>query len=917
MRLSVLLLAVWFLLATTSCAHADPVTAIVGIISAVAKIGTIGQLVLGVALKVGASLLSRARGKREDQRPAGVKGSMTVGGDNPMSFIIGTYATAGQLEYVNSYGKAGKTPNAYLVQVVSLSDLPVSAMSSAVWINGEKCTIDWNAAPTDAGYPVLQYRQNGTDHLWVRFRDGTQTAVDPYLLSTFGADASRPWLADMIGRGVAYAIVTARVNREVMTSPPRCKFVLQGIKLYDIRKDTTAGGSGSHRWADPSTWEWSDNTKVAQYNLLRGLSYNGDWFYGGQNLAAFQLPASNWMAAMNECDRLVAVAAGGTEKQFRCGAEIALNYQPIEAIKELDKSCNGRTAELGGIYKTICGMPGLPVYSFGDEDIVITSEQQQDPFPAHEQTYNGAHASYPEPAEDWTNKDAPPRYNATYEAADDGQRLIADLSYPMVPYGTQVQRLMYAAIEEERRFIRHTGTLPPEAWLLEPLDAIAWTSARNGYDAKMFLIGDMDDLPGVNQVVAFRELDPLDYSWSSDRELPVSVGPTGPIVPPPQAMTGWAVGPAEVPDATGAARRPGIRIGCAADLEDVARIHVTVRLKATGAVVFDSDQTPYPRPGTNATYDWILSGAWCLPATLYQAQGRYVPFSTRETEASAWLDVMTPNILSTDVSVGLGEVREDVKSRFEELQGEFDNVWTRVEELTAAFSLEGAVGEIKRQELKASVGDALAQIIEERRVRASDDEAMAQLYTALTATVGSNLARLITEETARATADSAMASSITSLDAEVDGNLARLISEEQARATADSALSSSITGVSADLNGRFAGGLVKFEAAADQSGVNARFSVMLRATLNDAFKDSGFYIEIYTEGGVLKSRFAVKADQFVVWNGGSNAFLPIVIENGELKSNIANIGLVRAGRMLSPNNKVDFNLNAGTLEFYS
>lgn len=950
MRLSVLLLAGWFLLATTSYAHADPVSAIVGIISAVAKIGTIGQLVLGVALKVGTSLLARARGKREDQRPAGVKGSMTVGGDNPMSFIVGAYATAGQLEYVNSYGKAGKTPNAYLVQVVSLSDLPLSAMSSAVWINGEKCTIDWNAAPIDAGYPVLQYRQNGTDHLWVRFRDGTQTAVDPYLSSTFGADATRPWQADMIGRGVAYAIVTARVNREVMTSPPRCKFVLQGIKLYDIRKDTTAGGSGPHRWNDPSTWEWSDNTKVAQYNLLRGLSYNGEWFYGGQNLAAFQLPASNWMAAMNECDRQVAVAAGGTEKQFRCGAEIALNYQPIEAIKELDKSCNGRTAELGGIYKTICGMPGLPVYSFTDEDIVITSEQQQDPYPSHQQTYNGAHASYPEPAEDWAMKDAPPRYNAAYEAADDDQRLIADLSYPMVPYGTQVQRLMFAAIEEERRFTSQTGTLAPEAWLLEPLDTIAWTSARNGYDGKLFLLGDMDDLPGVNQVVAFRELDPLDYSWSSDNELPTSTGPTGPIVPPPQAMTGWAVAPAEVPDASGAARRPGIKIACAADLDDVARIHVTVRVKATGVVVFDSDQTPYPRPGPNATYEWVLSGAWCLPVTTYQAQGRYVPFSTRETEPSAWLDVTTPNILITDVSVGLGEVRDDVKSRFEDIQSELNHFFRpRIEELAVAWMAEAALGQTQRHEITAQVGSSLAKIADETLVRAREDEALAARISTVLAQVGDvrsevtkeqvarsnadgalasdisslkasvadNKASVFSEALARANGDFALAANMTSLTSTVGNNLARQISEEQTRAAADSALATSVNGVSADLNGRFAQGLVKFEAAADQSGVTSRFSVMLRANLADTFKDSGFYVEIYTESGVLKSRFAVKADQFVVWNPGSSAFLPFVFENGELRLNVLNVGLIRAGRFLSPSGRVDFNLIAETLEFYS
>ena len=119
------------------------------------------------------------------------------------------------------------------------------------------------------------------------------------------------------------------------------------------------------------------------------------------------------------------------------------------------------------------------------------------------------------------------------------------------------------------------------------------------------------------------------------------------------------------------------------------------------------------------------------------------------------------------------------------------------------------------------------------------------------------------------------------------------------------------------MNGRFAGGLVKFEAAADQSGVNARFSVMLRANLGSVFKDSGFYIELYTEGGVLKSRFAVKADQFVVWNGGANALLPIVIENGELKLNIANIGLVRSARMELGGGKLIIDGPSGTIEVFS
>nr|WP_234851131.1 DUF1983 domain-containing protein [Sinorhizobium meliloti] len=143
-----------------------------------------------------------------------------------------------------------------------------------------------------------------------------------------------------------------------------------------------------------------------------------------------------------------------------------------------------------------------------------------------------------------------------------------------------------------------------------------------------------------------------------------------------------------------------------------------------------------------------------------------------------------------------------------------------------------------------------------------------------------------------------------------------MISEETARANADSALASSITGVSADVNGRFAEGLVKFEAVSAPTGVDARFSVMLRAGTSESFKVSGFFVELYTEAGVQKSRMAVQADQFLVTSGNSRHY-PVVFENGELKLAVANIGTVNAGLLQSLNGKMKIDLNNGTIEIFS
>lgn len=647
MKFLVLLLTAWFVLAAPSAAHAEPISALVAsIASAIGSLGVIGKAIFGLALKIGVGLLQKAMQK--DPEPVGVRGQIDVGGDNPVSFIVGTYATAGQLEYGGSWGKAGKTPNAYFTRVFSLGDLPVNGLVG-LFVNGEKCTIDYDETKYgDWGYPVTDFAADGDNALWIKFYDGTQTEADPLLMEQFGDHPDRPYSEDMIGRGVPYAIVTAQFKRDVLTGPPNCIFVIEGIKLYDPRKDSTAGGSGPHRWGQPETYEWSDNPKVIQYNVMRGIYYDDEWFYGGQGMRAFQLPASSWFAAMNECDRLVSIKDGGTEKNFRCGYEVKGDLEPIELCQKLDRACNGKTAENGGIYKTVCGNPGLPVYYFTDEDLIVSEPQSFNPFPGLEKVFNGAHASYPEPDEAWAAKDAPPRYRSDLEAEDDGRRLIANLTYETVPYKRQVQRLMRAALEANRRFRSHQGVFTPAAKLLEPLDAIAWTSARNGYDNKRFQLGAMDDLNNVNQSAAFSELDPADYDWSSDYELPTSNGPLGRVKPQPRVLGSFGVFPATIKDALGVDRRPAILAAWPYNNDDVAIRAIAFQVREGGkTAVMWRGRSDQPEEG-----EALLAPFSLLPDTDYEVKAKFIGGGNTELFAwSAWMPVRTPNVQLTAADI--------------------------------------------------------------------------------------------------------------------------------------------------------------------------------------------------------------------------------------------------------------------------
>ena len=648
MKIVILILNVLGFWLMADAAHADPislaVTAIAQAIGSITSIGVIGKLILTVALNVGLSLIEKAMAKKDQPQPAGAKLEISMGDDHAMSFIIGNYATAGRRKYAGSWGEDGKTPNAYFTDVIEVGNLPNYAGErglTSVWIDDQQVGVLWEEPhPDGRGFPVLQYRVNGKDYLWIKFLDGTQTGADAFLTAKFGADPDRPWKPTMIGLGCQIVILTARYNTDLFSGIPAGLYQPHPVPLYDIRKDSSVGGNGAHRWDNPATWEPTSNPATMIYNLARGVYYGSEWVYGGQNIAAFCLPAANWMAAANACDTPVTLDGGGSEPAFRAGYEVPCDQQPLEVISELLKGCNGRMAEVGGIFKVLISTPGGAVYSFSDDDVVVTEEQDFQPFPSLSDTYNAIEATYPEPTEKWATKDAPGRYNADLEVQDGNRRLPAQIQLPAVPFANQVQRVGLAMIQDYRRFRVHQIALPPDAYPLEPNDVVSWTSARNGYAEKKFLVVKVEPQPNFLIVVTLKEVDPADYDWHSGLQLPTATGWIGPITPPSQPMVGWTVEPATVKDAGGIDRRPAIKISCAPDMDDVERVWVQVRLKETGDIVFDSDSTRYASP-----FSWVISGQWTLSNTDYEARGRYIPKSNRATDWSAWLAVTTPNVL--------------------------------------------------------------------------------------------------------------------------------------------------------------------------------------------------------------------------------------------------------------------------------
>lgn len=693
------------------------------------------QIAAGIAINLIAKSIS---GSGETQASFAVQGKLQAAGDLPRSILFGYGATAGSLVYANSWGEVDKTPNAYLTQVIALADYPVASLAE-VWVNGELVTLD-GSPHASRGYPVIEYRKDGKDHLWIKFYDGTQLAADSFLTGTV-TSAERPYSASRVGVGCPYVIATALVNDGLFSGFPAFKFAVNGAKLYDPSKDDTAGGDGDHRWSDPSTWGGDgDHLPVVQvYNLLRGITYAGDWLYGLQNLPAARLPDAHWIAQIEKCRALIA-GPDGDEATYRAGGEITVNAPIADAVTAFLTASQGRLAEIGGTYKMYVGEPDAPVFSIDDEDIIVTDEQSFTPFFGLANTINGISASHPSPAEGWNSKSAPPLYNATYEAEDGNRRLMADVALDLVPYPGQVQRLMKSALAEGRRARRHTFVLPSEAFILEPGDIIEWSSERNGYESKLFRVDGIVDRANLDIMVDVTEVDPSDYDWDqgADYTTPTD-GPVVRVLPSAQPMIDWAVVAEAVLDADDNARRPSMRISWDGDQPDVRAVAFEVRLASSGATQFSGEET-------DVAADSALLPPVFLPNTMYEVRGRYVPISQRDTDWSSWLSVTTGDIrlgifdidvefddIAAEVGVLVEWANEGTRAAIEALQQTGTLI---AEQDLANFDDKRII----TRELLSKTDEIVAGYLEAIEVATGPDSALAQSISTLYVSLGGNTA---------------------------------------------------------------------------------------------------------------------------------------------------------------------------------
>jgi hypothetical protein len=427
-------------------------------------------IVMGVTTIVSQAIVDLTMPKGDKSRNA-AETTLQLG-ETARRALFGKSATAGSLVDVFNYGGKYGTDNE--VVIFALCDHKVEELVG-VYVND--VFVPWAGDGN--------YSQFDTHHLSMYFRDGSESQTLPSTVTTNGPG----WTSDDYGAGVCYAVVDYLADSPTAKHPawpggrPSFLWVLKGKKCYDPRLDTSVGGSGSHRWADPSTWEWSENPIVCAYNWRRGI-YACDridqpnMLLIGRGLTETEAPPSFIFADANLCDEVM----DDTLPRYTIGGIIAADEKYIDVEEKFAAACGGIIIQPEGTIQIEPAQARTPSFSFTDDDIVVgtTVEYNQGILSqAAGDWINTVVPTYVSPDQKWADHSAPVRRVEADVLSDGGSRE-EQVQLQLVTNERQASDVGEVHRKLGRLWGRGGVVLPPRFAEVEEGDWGTWTSSRLG-----------------------------------------------------------------------------------------------------------------------------------------------------------------------------------------------------------------------------------------------------------------------------------------------------------------------------------------------------------------------------------------------------------------------------------------------------
>lgn len=868
------------------------------------------QTAFGIAAKyaLGAML-------REKPKPTAAKLETEYGADLVRSVALGYVATAGHHIFRNASGKGNRlVRDVYVVSHFRITDIP------RIKFEGE--WVDLASLPT---HPQFGKEINSNTFAKVYFGTMTQTA-DADLIAR--SNPAGRWTADHRGAGVAYVIITSNLNRE-FTSPFKPLFEVKGAPLYDWRKDSTVGGSGTHRWNDQNTWEFSENPVVQQYNLERGI-FNGTQKMVGKGVPASRLPLSQWSLAANICDEIVdGIPRYRSSLIATSGANVTHNTN----MEPLLEACAGSWVErVDGEYP-IAGAERAVAFTITDDALVREAAHRVSLKSPRVELINTVASQFPSPESFYEMVPGANRVD-TAALAEDGEILASSIPYDAVIYSKQVDRLADIAIRAARYQGNAEITIRPEYLdYVKPGQWMRWNSAKYGDITWQILtvsLGPLRQGGARNITMSLKEIAPGVFDPTAYTNDPPGPPVTG--VPDYLAeVQNFVATPNLVQGSTGTTL-PGVRLTWT-PIDDVTVTSVQIEYNPISqpTVIFKKIV------GADVSSVQIVEGL--TSSTQWRVRTILITDPARPVAYSAYTNFTTQQGSIADLyPIDVDKLADDLKGYMEWTAGGLREVKRQLEEIALHINDLDYGNYSDRQEIRRTLssetGRLTADYDEKILVATGPNSAIAARLTTLNVSLidaqngiaanASAVEALVTEVTDIDGRVTANASAITSLNVSLN-DLTGVVNTK-ASASAVTALTarvddvegdvssqaSAITALQSSYNDISANATFRMETVAAPSGWTARIGMQTRVNSGSTFRTAGIYLDSTS----TLARVAIVADQFVI-SSGTDTAAPFVFSGGEAVMNLARVGTIRSGRLLSLNNKMDINLNNGTIEIYS
>lgn len=348
------------------------------------------------------------------------------------------------------------------------------------------------------------------------------------------------WTNNHVGRGMAYCIVYARFHDTKLVVPPDFSFEVEGAKLYDRRQDSTAGGSGSQRLKDPSTWQLSTNPAVAldHYLLGRYLSNSDDEAWFGVGLDPSIVPYDAFADLANLCDEQVNLKVTGTQDRYAMNGFIFADEVFRDVIRRICDHMNARPADFGGLISVIDGESKVSVLTLDKADAIDESAEVYKPKAPYVQIVGGVEGRYQDPANNYQPTDYPRYTEADWKVQDGGEVKYVTRDFDYEVNQERAERLASLFAKRSRRQATLSGIYSLAALVLEEGDWYTRTGGKFGSGKVFEVVGSpVLDVETMTVAVQGIEVDPDDSAWdettATDQAAAPDADPSAPVLAVP------------------------------------------------------------------------------------------------------------------------------------------------------------------------------------------------------------------------------------------------------------------------------------------------------------------------------------------------------------------------------------------------